>query len=225
MKTLPLTMIEPGLYGYRNNGNLNGFFDFLSAGAGVVATGAGTASALITAGAAAQAVPVIGTIAGAVTLLAGGIARIVSKAKAGKATTSEIKSQIAEVDALIAQGNTNKANILAEMNRLGISGFEGLGSLKSWLQKTFTPARYYANEAESLTAQLNEKIATAQALQAELEALQIKLTTGKAAGLPSFVNNILPASLTPTAKKVIFYGTGAVVVGTALYFIFKKKKS
>lgn len=220
MKTLPLTLIEPGMYGYRNNGNLNGFWDILSAGAG-------TTSSIITAAAGAQAVPVVGQVAGAVALLAGGIARIVGKAKAGKATTAELKSQIAEIDSIIAQGQQNKASILAEMNRLGLSG--GLDGLKDWWKQqvlpVIAPAKYYSNEAANLTAQLNTKIATAQALQAELEQLQIKLTTGKAAGLPGFVNKILPASLTPTAKKVIFYGTGALVVGTTLYFILKNKKS
>lgn len=220
--TLPLTNMGNNTYGYSmNEGSMNGFWDFAAAGSGVVAAGAGTASALITAGAAAQAIPVIGTIAGAVALLAGGIARVVSKAKAGKATSAELRSQIAEVDALLAQSNANKASILAEMNRLGLGG-TGLGSLKSFFKKTFAPAKYYANEADQLTATLQAKIEQAQALQAELEELKASLIKGKAAGLPAVINNLFPPGMTPTTKKVIVYGGGALVIGTTLYFILKK---
>lgn len=217
---LPLTMIEPGLYGYKP---LNGFWDFAAAGSGTVATAA-TTGALVTFGVSAQAVPVIGTIAGAVALLSAGILRVRGKAKAGQATSAQLRSQIAEVDALITQGNNNKANILAEMNRLGLSGL-ALDGFGDWLKKTFTPARYYGNEAAGLTAELENKIATAQALQTELETLQARLTKGKAAGLPAVINNLFSPSVSPTAKKVIVYGGGALIIGTTLYFIIKKIKS
>lgn len=232
-QTLYFSKVGNDTYGY-----LGGLGDAGKVAAGV-STGASVAASLIAAGVGAQAVPVVGNILGAVAILAGGIALAINKRKAGQSSVAsveaqqtEVRNQIAQLDQLIAQAEAKKTAILNDISRLGLS-LSGLGSLKSWWKTTVLPVvapkKYYANATTSannvlatLQTQLDTKIAYAKSLQAELENLQAQLVMGQAAGLPSVINNLFPDSVSPTAKKVIVYGSGAVALSTVLYFLFKK---
>jgi len=160
---------------------------------------AAAAGVLTTIGFSAQAVPVIGTVLGAVALVAGALAKLFSARKEAKALYAQksqyenalkvMKQAHVDADAAGAQLNAQIANIQSQLKATGLGE---LGSFGSWLKKTFTPRKYaqqqlnetvkaYNAQYPELEASLNQKIAALQNMEVELKNLQSSLETAKTA--------------------------------------------
>ena len=165
-----------------------------STGATIVASTGGTAT-LIALGVSSQAVPVVGTILGAVAITAGLIARAQGKAKAirgsGKevdAQNTDLRVQSADLDNQINDITALKNQIVSQIKGLGVNAnVSGLGSLTSFFKDVFTPGKVAqsnlnkSNEENTrLIAEVNAKISTLQTLLDQFEALKaqfIKIST------------------------------------------------
>ena len=194
----------------------------VSAGAGVASAviSTGIITTLFTSAAVAQAVPVVGQIVGAIALTAGLIAKAKAKAAQINASTAGIESQnaqlrlqSADLDTQISQTNQLKASINAQIQKLGLSGTEGLGSLSSWLKETFTPGKvaekkYNAasSENEKLVAEVTGKLNSLQNSLNEFQALKDKLTGGVA------------------TQKILLFGGGALLLSAIGYGIYQAVK-
>lgn len=184
-------------------------FSTIATGAGA---GAAVATSLVSAGVAAQAVPVVGQILGGLAIVAGFIASSQAKSKAIKAQGSEVDkanveliAQNAELDDMISQSQRQIQSINSEITRLGLSGLNGF---TDFLKKTFTPAKYQQGILEDkvaanqrLTKEAEQKVTVLQGYQKQLQTLYDKLTGGK------------------TIQRTLLIG-GSVAVGlTILYFL------
>lgn len=190
-----------------------------SAAASVAAAAAtgGSASLLVTLGVSAQAVPVIGNIAGAVLLVTGYIIAAQQKAKAVKSKVASAgeqalayRAQLTELDAQVLQAQKSKQNIVADLTKLGIN--PGLSGFSDWLKKTFTPVAYQntllatANaEVATLEAQVQQRIDYLKAIETELNDLYDKLTYGK-------------------IKRAALWTLGIAALITAGYYVNKELK-
>lgn len=196
----------------------------IAAGATAAAAGAsvgGAAGALITIGISTQAVPIIGTILGGIALIGGYVLAAQAKAKSIKtningveAQQAELRVELVELDKKVMEAEQSRANILFEMQRLGLS--PGLNGIGDWFKKTFTPDKYYGDILEDANAELarlqsltNERIAYLNSIKGELEQLYTKLTRGKA------------------QQQILLWGGVAITtagIATAFYFLNKKYK-
>lgn len=182
------------------------------------ATAVATSGLLIAGGTAAQVIPIVGQIIGGIAILTGIIAQNVAKAKTIKSNIAnveqqqaDLRTQIVDLDKLVVQADASKANILADMQRLGLSG--GLGSFSTFLKKTFTPGKYYGNiledanaEVTRLQAAVDERIAYLDTIKTELTDLYDQLITGKR-----------------FQKILLWSGVGVATLGT-LYLLNEKYK-
>lgn len=229
MDLIPMMQADGTVVYQPANAQLGELFDFLSKGSGVIATAAGAATSaagagLITVGTTAAAtIPVVGQIAGAVAIIAGLVARQRAKSKAIKSSLSDVESQRLalqqqnnELDQMIADASMQRNVIVAEIQRLGISG-GGLNGLKDWWQKTFAPEKYYGAKIDmtvadiaSLESAAQQKIGTLQNIQQQLQDLGDQLTEGQ------FTNKL---------GRYLVYGTIGIGTLFALYYLIKYLRS
>lgn len=198
---------------------LNGFFDVAAKTAGTTANISG---ALIAAGVSAQALPVIGNIAGAVAVITGLLARQVSKSKTLNAGYKEVETyraelqqQSNELDVMVSDATSQKVYLITQAAKVdpGLSGFG------DWLKKTLTPQKYYAAKIQTATASIEQlqgdikqKIGTLEDIRSELVSLGQRLTKG---------NFDLVLSDEGTMTKILLYG-GLTLAGAAtIYFVIK----
>ena len=176
---------------------------------------------LLKAGVASSAIPTIGIVIGALAITAGFVAKAQAKAAAIKSQKAEIDKQNAdlmaqsvELDNQVIEVNQKKDVINQQLSKLN-----GLGSLKTFLQKTFTPAKYAQSQLNDsvaknqlLTANVNDKISYLEKSANELESLFNELTKG------IFQSNV---------KKTILWIVGissAVAIGFGIYYAVKKNR-
>src|SRR5689334_291705 len=105
----------------------------VSAGAGVISSMA-AGGILTTIGLSAQAVPVIGQVAGALALVAAGVARLIAGRKIAKqlyaqqkelfTALQEIKKANADADNLIVQTGAKIDAIKAQLKKVGLAGLD-----------------------------------------------------------------------------------------------------
>lgn len=197
-----------------------------SAGATAASVVAATvSSAKLTAlGIGAQAIPVAGQVLGAIAIVAGFLARGRAKAKAIKAErklveeqNNELKVLSVELDYNIAQAAAKQNEIVAELQRLGItinSGVNGLDGIGTWFKKTFAPGAYEKgllknaqNENATLQSQVENKINVLENMKNDLQRLYDTLTRGV------------------TNQNLILYGgISAVVLGLLFILLNSDKK-
>lgn len=228
MELMPMISMQGQLQGL---GDTEQVLTILNRASGITSTAVATpavVSALTAAGVSAQAIPMIGTIAGTVMIISALALRQVAKSKAIGASYQDVETQRVlleqqsnELDAVIEDAEQAKALIIADVQR---SGLAGLGGFRDWIQKTFTPEKYYGEKIATATAQIQEleatnakKISYLQTLSNELEDLGNKLSKGNLALL-------MGTGLTRT-QKVILYSGLAIGGGTLLYFIVKYFRS
>ena len=131
--TQDLLLLDRSLMGYRKGyTQIGDIWTSIASGGGVVssAVSSGTAATLFTSAAAAQALPVIGQIAGTVAVVAGLIARSRSKVNALKAkkeevdaVNQELRLQNVELGKGIADTYSQMQSIDLELQRIGLKKF------------------------------------------------------------------------------------------------------
>lgn len=184
----------------------------VASGAVAAGTATGAAGVLIAAGVGAQAVPIIGTVLGALAIIGGYLLLAKSKSKAIKSQFAEVDQanaaliiENAELDAMIIESENKITAINTDLTKAGLNGLE---SLKTFLKKTITPVRYQQGILENkqqtynrLTKEADEKISLLETYQTQLQTLYDKLTGGK------------------NLQKVLLIGGSVAVGATILWFV------
>jgi prefoldin subunit 5 len=213
----------------------------IGAGAGAasasIAAGGTTVAALTAIGVGAQAVPVVGTILGAVALAAAGVAKLLSARKVAKGLHKEkeklyqaidlIRKANGDADKIIGDLQAKISQVNAQLKQSGLGSLEG--RFGTWIKKTFTPKKYaeketkkavatYDDQYPKLEAELNTKIATIQKMQVDFDRLQQQFTKRSSS---SILNNLLPGGMSQAG------GMGLALLGLLLVggLIIKKVKS
>jgi hypothetical protein len=206
----------------------------IGAGAGAasasIAAGGTTVAALTAIGVGAQAVPVVGTILGAVALAAAGVAKLLSARKVAKGLHKEkeklyqaisaIKAANGDADKIIAELQAKISQVNAQLKQSGLSGLDG--RFGTWIKKTFTPKRYaekeltkaqtaYDDQYPKLEAELNTKIATIQKMQSDFDRLQARFTNRSAASVLNFIPGMSQAGGGAIALVAILLLGGLIV--------------
>lgn len=207
------------VYQYNGLGQVDPFQVASGAAAVTSAAAAGGATSLLaTLGVSVQVVPVVGQIAGAVLLVTGYIIAARAKAKNIKAQTANVEQQkaearqlLAQLDAQVVQANNSKANIVADLQKLGanVSGLHGFGD---WLKKTFAPGAYQEDLLKQATGDLAQLQQTIEQRIGYLEQIEKELTT-----LYDRLTNM-------KLKRGILWGVGIAGALTGLYFLNKEFK-
>jgi len=173
---------------------------------------------------ASQVVPIAGQVIGVIAITAGFIASAQAKAKAIKGQKEEVDAQNQQLRELNGQYDQALAQTVDSQRQINmklqaLNGLSGLGSLKTFFQKTFTPAKYAQGqlneslaENERLTNQINEKDEALKALNENLQQLFDQLTKG------IFKQN--------TKQILIYAGIGLGVAGAlfGLYLLADNNK-